>query len=142
MSGYDCPRCETAMTVIQMEGVEIEHCENCGGICLDYGELDMVADDMTGSLEYSTLTDDKLETNDGRLLIACPKCAVSPAMRKIEFLGVGDIVLDRCDSCGVIWLDKDELDQINQRVSELKNVKPPLWTRIQLLAASLGTVVG
>jgi Zn-finger nucleic acid-binding protein len=142
MSGYTCPRCETPMQTIQMDDVEVEHCSSCGGICLDYGELDELAEGMTGSLEYSTITDDRLETKDGQLVIACPKCAVSPAMRKIEFLGVGDIVLDRCDSCGVLWLDKNELDQINQRVSELKNVKLPLWTRIQLLAASLGTIVG
>ncbi|GIJ47020.1 hypothetical protein Val02_39060 [Virgisporangium aliadipatigenens] len=41
MSGYmQCPKCRGAMRTYNRSGVQIEQCDNCRGIFLDYGELE------------------------------------------------------------------------------------------------------
>lgn len=35
-----CPKCRGAMRTYNRNGVQIEQCENCRGIFLDYGELE------------------------------------------------------------------------------------------------------
>jgi len=35
----NCPRCSGRMTMKFIEELEIDHCEDCGGIWLDHGEL-------------------------------------------------------------------------------------------------------
>jgi uncharacterized protein len=35
-----CPKCHGAMRTYNRSGVQIEQCDNCRGIFLDYGELE------------------------------------------------------------------------------------------------------
>ncbi|MGH7829267.1 MAG: zf-TFIIB domain-containing protein, partial [Candidatus Binatia bacterium] len=44
--------------------------------------------------------------------LACPKCA-----GKLESYSLHEILLDRCQVCGGIWLDKGELEQILTKVA-------------------------
>ena len=38
----DCPACRNAMITLELAGVEIDHCVDCGGIWLDAGELELL----------------------------------------------------------------------------------------------------
>ena len=37
---FQCPKCRGAMRTYNRSGVQIEQCDNCRGIFLDYGELE------------------------------------------------------------------------------------------------------
>ena len=37
-----CPRCATALTEIEHEGLKVERCSNCHGVWLDAGELEQL----------------------------------------------------------------------------------------------------
>ena len=45
-------------------------------------------------------------------IVNCPKC-----LGKLERYRFMDFVLDRCESCGGIWLDKGELEGILRRAA-------------------------
>ena len=36
----ECPRCKSAAVILELAGVEIDYCPDCGGIWLDAGELE------------------------------------------------------------------------------------------------------
>lgn len=38
-----CPKCRAMMRTYNRNGVQIEQCDNCRGIFLDYGELEALA---------------------------------------------------------------------------------------------------
>ena len=38
-----CPKCHGSMRTYNRNGVQIEQCENCRGIFLDYGELETLS---------------------------------------------------------------------------------------------------
>ena len=44
MNGYlQCPKCRGTMRTYNRSGVQIEQCDNCRGIFLDYGELEALS---------------------------------------------------------------------------------------------------
>lgn len=113
---YVCPRCKATLTTVLKDGVEIEECSGCGGIWLDANELT----GLIGGVESQAIDNVQHEDNDdGPVAVAlketdgiiCPKC---DAQKLISFIYDGDtgIELDTCPSCGGLWLDKNELKQI------------------------------
>ncbi len=92
-------------------------CEACGSLWLDAGELDKMAFEVDGSIEYSSR--DKTQGAGARQK-DCPRCD-DTKLEQVYFIGCQDIVLDRCSNCGGFWLDGGELDLINR---ELEDVMP------------------
>ena len=39
-----CPRCETALSISDRQGIEIDFCPQCRGVWLDRGELDKIVE--------------------------------------------------------------------------------------------------
>ncbi len=40
---YQCPKCHGVMRTYNRNGVQIEQCDNCRGVFLDYGELEALS---------------------------------------------------------------------------------------------------
>ncbi len=92
-------------------------CPSCGSLWLDSTELDKMAFQVAGSIEFCSQ-----ETAEGVSgpIRKCPRCHGKP-LDKVFFLGYRDIVLDYCQNCGGFWLDGKELDLINR---ELESIMP------------------
>ncbi len=43
-----CPKCGMDLKEIELHGVKVDQCANCGGIFLDAGEIDQLAKDDSG----------------------------------------------------------------------------------------------
>lgn len=114
----NCLNCSTEMTntLVQTKEEQISYdiCETCGSFWLDAGELDKMALQVTGSIEYSS--QEKAEDNPESTK-RCPRCAA--ALYKVVFLGYSDISLDHCKDCGGFWLDGGELDLINKQLQKI-----------------------
>jgi len=94
-------------------------CEECGSLWLDAGELDKMAFQVNGSIEYSSK--DKAESISEPTK-KCPRCE-DTYLDKVFFIGCSDIVLDHCRNCGGFWLDGGELDLINKELTKIMPVK-------------------
>lgn len=101
----NCIACNEPMAVLELEGVEIDHCLACGGIWLDTGELEI----LTGSGAQSTRLLNQLASEGDR----CPgkhKCPI--CLKRMEAVTVAamlPIQLDRCYANHGIWFDRGEL---------------------------------
>ena len=115
-----CPRCNQDTATRRLGEVVVDVCARCGGMFLDRGELNKVAEPTEGDLEYSTLHEDDHRHADAFEAIACPRCG-RDAMAKVEFNIHTGIILDHCDGCGGFWLDGRELERINAEVRELND---------------------
>jgi hypothetical protein len=70
-------------------------CESCGGLWLDKGELDKIAFEVEGDIEYCS----KEEAKGLASTKHCPRCAGEP-LHKVLFLGhylKDGIILERCE---------------------------------------------
>ena len=117
-----CPNCNNQMTNYLVKKMfnkmNYDICHNCGSLWLDRGELDKIAFQVPGSIEYCSK--DKLD-NQNYQKRECPKCD-RIILEKVKFVGQDDIILDRCDNCGGFFLDGNELTLINKELEETGDV--------------------
>jgi hypothetical protein len=97
-----CPSCKNPMLVLELNQVEIDYCESCGGVWLDSGELELIAG-SSGNPPASTPADKSNRKSD----IKCPKCRIKMIEVYLEE-GAGATV-DRCTRGHGLWFDGGEL---------------------------------
>jgi Zn-finger nucleic acid-binding protein len=85
---------------------------------LDAGELNRIAGETVGDLEFSTVDQDAFQHEDDYGPIHCPR-DVDVLMKKVEFVIGTNIILDFCERCRGFWLDGRELVRIKGEVEKL-----------------------
>ncbi|MHC4292894.1 MAG: zf-TFIIB domain-containing protein [Planctomycetota bacterium] len=108
----DCPVCDNVMITLELQGVEIDHCLDCGGIWLDTGELELL---LNNSQKAAALLESfKINTETSEKLRKCPIC-----LKKMQKILVGSespaLLIDKCKKGDGLWFDKGELDDIVKR---------------------------
>jgi Zn-finger nucleic acid-binding protein len=117
----NCPRDGAPLEVTEVHGVSIRNCRTCGGMLLERGDLNRIAEPTTGDIEFSTLGRDPREHSDEFGVSACPRDGT--AMDKVEFLVETNIILDHCPACRAFWLDGKELARINTEIEGLNEAE-------------------
>jgi len=108
----DCPACKNAMITLELAEVEIDHCEECGGIWLDAGELEI----LLGQPQQAKRLLDSFKVSAGATekLRQCPICD-----KKMQKIVVGTteptLLIDKCRRGDGLWFDKGELEDILSR---------------------------
>ena len=113
----NCPRCGSGLKVGKHRGIEVDRCEECEGMWLDYSELDQ--------LEDTVMDDDELKgsvmTRAGDSELSCPKCQGPMQQFRYRF---NELWLDVCSAEHGFWLDKGEekrvLELMEQRAKDMK----------------------
>lgn len=93
-------------------------CPKCGGVFLDKGELNTLATAMKGNIEYCSIDHDFHKDRFPQR--SCPKCN-EEQMTKVNLLRLSDLIFDYCPKCEGFFLDKEEIQRMNQ---ELKALTP------------------
>ena len=118
-----CLNCgEEMMNILvqtKQKQIAYDICEACGSLWLDAGELDKMAFQVDGSIEYSSRSKTEDALGSSR---QCPRCD-DTELDKVYFIGCEDILLDRCRNCGGFWLDGGELDLINRKLEDIMPVQ-------------------
>ena len=114
-----CPRDGTTLTSEPYEGdVVVERCASCAGLWLDSGELKAVQEtiehDYAGELQQINAVARAYEIarQQARPEIDCPVCHSHLEPR--EYAYCSQILIDRCVTCGGVWLDAGELQALEK----------------------------
>ena len=137
-----CLNCGAAMVLNQVstanDVLAYDMCERCGSLWLDRGELDKLAFQVQGSIEYCSEDADAVIPGPEARVYDCPRCDRS-RLERVRFLGETDIVLHHCPHCGGFWLDGGELNLIDSELAKsmpvsgrgfsdfVNNVHVPYW---------------
>ena len=116
----ECPRCKGQQLAVKKHlGIEVDACNNCDGMWLDYHEMDQLEDrvldddSIKGSMVYAQRASD----------IFCPKCGKK--MTTFNYRAY-DLPIDFCVDGGGFWLDAGEekrvLELMKKRIKDLKRV--------------------
>jgi len=104
-----CPKClKKQLFEIEFHETLIDKCSSCEGLWFDRNEIDKV----------SKVIDQKISIPSDLKPVKwlCPHC--SKAMFAFNYPQT-TVVIDMCNSCHGIWLDKNELQRIhNERASK------------------------
>ncbi len=117
-----CLDCSTEMTNYEIHTltgkVSYNVCESCGGLWLDRGELDKMAYQVDGDIEYCS----KDRARGTAPIHRCPRCP-GMQLQKVMFLGDDAFILQRCDNCNGFWLDGGQLEKIDEKLAKIMRVK-------------------
>ena len=104
----DCPVCQSAMIVMELDEVEIDYCTDCGGIWLDSGELELL---LGGADESKEVLQSFSLAKTPEAARKCPIC-----LKKMEKVLVGcedkPELIDRCKKQHGLWFDAGELENV------------------------------
>lgn len=110
----NCPACEHVLEEMQIAGLTLDRCPQCGGYWLDDGELFALAEGLGGLKAVSELDARSIfrrpippHKNPQR---RCPRCRIT--LKNFNYCYNSNILLDRCPQCRGIWADAGELPAI------------------------------
>jgi Zn-finger nucleic acid-binding protein len=111
-----CPRCHVELGIEMHKDIEVDRCPACGGMWLDYGELDQLEDtvydkdELKGSLMFRSFDSE----------LVCSKC--EGRMQCFNYRAY-NLELDFCEQGHGAWLDAGEekqvVDFMKQRIKDL-----------------------
>jgi uncharacterized protein len=116
-----CPKCKKDLVGVDYLGVHIETCPACGGDWLDAGQLQSILharqtrftrEECIAVAQAAKIHGTKLVNLNRHL--ACPQCGNQT--NPINYGDDSGLIIDKCPSCGGIWMEKDELDKIEELV--------------------------
>jgi Zn-finger nucleic acid-binding protein len=104
----NCPRCGEPLRDVPVEKLSVSACAKCHGAKLTPQLLNRVLEAMSAELLKSFDPDMKIDKlNDASARLPCPSCA--RAMDTADYCGANTVHFDRCERCGVMWINSDEL---------------------------------
>ncbi len=111
----NCPACGNELATQDVNGIFLNVCaEGCGGIWFDWPELSKFDQAQDAGSEPLTIERNESQIVNQSRRYNCPCC--SDIVMARHFINVQeDVLVDECPSCGGLWLNGDELDEIRQQ---------------------------
>jgi Zn-finger nucleic acid-binding protein len=129
-SPYTCPKCVKGFVEEDYEGVIARRCLSCGGILVEKDKIERIIIRREKGFDERIKKLAEITQKDGIRRVAfgsketslsslkCPRCAA--AMVKNFYTMAYLVEVDECYPCGLIWLDKDELEILQYLIEERK----------------------
>jgi Zn-finger nucleic acid-binding protein len=121
-----CPRCSAVLQPTEYDGQTVEVCPSCKGEWLSAGELQKLVehhDEVFTEKEIASLkaVDKEILTaeKDDHDELNCPVCN-DVQMEHFNYGDTSGIILHKCTGCSGIWMDKDQLEQVEEVVDGWK----------------------
>jgi Zn-finger nucleic acid-binding protein len=110
-----CPRCKTELankTIIDFKYfLNIDYCNDCGGIWLDKGEMDR----LEKTIEPTFFEIRKIPgPGEQKKSLQCPFCDHPVTLLKAQHRRDDHVIIDYCPECKGIWLDTGEIEAIRK----------------------------
>jgi Zn-finger nucleic acid-binding protein len=105
-----CPICDEPLHRASINQYPALHCKKCKGTLMQQILFGEVVQYLRGRARGPADRPRLLEAREIERRIRCPNC--SQMMQTHPYAGPGNIVIDTCASCYVIWLDYGEINQI------------------------------
>jgi len=108
-SGQECPVCSVPLIHAYLGRSPVIYCTKCNGMLIAMGMLEGFIDRLR-SEHGSVALPPAADKDDLRRKINCPQC--HHPMDAHLYGGPGNVVIDSCEDCCLLWLDRGELMRI------------------------------
>jgi Zn-finger nucleic acid-binding protein len=108
--GLDCPICNLHLNRASLDGNRVYTCHNCRGLLIPLLVFGETVKRLRARAKGPADKPRPLDPKELERRISCPNCHTP--MGTHPYFGPGNIVIDTCMACGVLWLDPGELRQV------------------------------
>jgi Zn-finger nucleic acid-binding protein len=113
-----CPKDQAELSAAKRYGIDVDQCPKCGGMWLDYSELDALEDKTFKEDEFKG----SLSLSQHESSYACPVC--SSPLKSFQYR-MNNLVLEQCPALHGFWLDAEE----DKRILALLDKRSEALTR-------------
>ncbi len=106
---HHCPACDGPLANASIEACPMIYCTGCHGMLLEM-ERFVPLRDLLREYRYWSRSSQAPGAFDADRVLQCPLCR--DAMDQHFYGGGGNVNVDSCESCSVLWLDRGELSRI------------------------------
>jgi Zn-finger nucleic acid-binding protein len=107
-----CPKCRRRLKQGAMDGLMIEHCTSCRGVLLEGNAFAMLLRNRRPEFRHAVGRHLFFNENDDPSKVRCPGCR--RGMETHPYLGPNAIIVDSCLGCGMVWLDCQNVETVQQ----------------------------
>ena len=108
-----CAKCKTEMTLLEIDGIEVDRCDGCGGMWFDLGEKEALKASTHEDADRIDIGDPARGERQNEIRdIDCPRC--NTQMVKLSHHEQRHIEYERCATCGGVYLDAGEFDDLRE----------------------------
>jgi len=108
-----CPRCQKTLETAQVDTIQVRLCQAGRGLLLAHPDLVRILESSWHSVSEKQAEEMQFHALEGwqnETALHCPDCG--KVMEKYGYMSLGAIQIDRCDSCALVWLDANELQNM------------------------------
>jgi Zn-finger nucleic acid-binding protein len=111
----NCPVCFLPLVKGSLAKSTVLCCVQCRGLLMATGLFSDVVDELHSTLDHAAVQT-PADHDDLKRVIQCPQC--NRRMDTHSYAGPGNVVVDTCDNCEFIWLDRGEITRIARAPDE------------------------
>lgn len=108
-AGLACPVCFQPLIEAKLAKTSILYCTQCHGLLMSMEAVTDVVNELRASVDNDAVQT-SADRDDLKRVIQCPRC--NRRMDTHPYAGPGNVVVDSCDNCSLIWFDRGELTRI------------------------------
>jgi Zn-finger nucleic acid-binding protein len=113
-AGLACPVCfqplaKATLAKATLAKTSVLYCTQCHGLLMSMEAVTDVIDELRASVENDAVQT-SADRDDLKRVIQCPRC--NRRMDAHRYAGPGNVVVDSCDNCSLIWFDRGEVTRI------------------------------
>lgn len=109
-SDAHCPLCRATLVSAAAHGMPMLACSRCYGVLIEQSVFATLVSHIRAEARGAGRRLTPWNTKELERQLCCPHCGQQ--METYRYYGPGSIIIDRCPSCNVIWLDSGELARI------------------------------
>ncbi len=107
-SDLACPVCAQALVDATITKVQVRYCTQCHGILLRMGALPSLIEARRAGVQAAVQT----PPDRGRSEAHGAVPQLPPAHGHPFYAGPGNVIVDSCDDCALLWLDRGEVTRM------------------------------
>jgi Zn-finger nucleic acid-binding protein len=108
-SDQGCPICSVPLVQATIAKIPVLFCTQCHGLLMPMNELQSLID-ASRTVDRPPAVQTPPDPSELKRTIQCPKCHTR--MDTHPYAGPGNVIIDSCGDCLLIWLDRGELTRI------------------------------
>jgi Zn-finger nucleic acid-binding protein len=108
-TAHHCPVCEIFLADASIESHDLLYCTQCHGMLFEMEKF-LPLLDVLREFRYWSRSSQAPREFDAARALGCPLC--KQPMDQHLYGGGGNVEVDSCEPCSVLWLDRGELSRI------------------------------
>ena len=108
--GLACPLCKHELVAGSVAETRVGYCARCRGILANRESFAGVVRALRSRAQTPAVEPRSVDHRQLKRRLACPQCGRS--MDVHPYYGPGNIIIDTCGACQLIWLDHGELGSV------------------------------